>query len=133
MATRLDWEIHQVDVKSAYLNVKLNEEVYMIPPRVLKLGQEGMVCKLKKALYGLKQASCEWYKTLKKVFYKMGYSRSNVDHSVFYIHSKKMHVIVAVATDDIAVMGTSLSAIEDFKRGLSSHFDISDMGKIHQL
>jgi hypothetical protein len=47
MATQLDWEIHQVDVKSAYLNAKLNEEVYMIPPRG-KPGQEGMVCKLKR-------------------------------------------------------------------------------------
>jgi hypothetical protein len=130
MATQLDWEIHQVDVKSAYLNAKLNEEVYMIPPQgVLKPGQEGMVCKLKKALYGLKQAGREWYKTLKEVFYKMGYSRSNVNHSVFYIHSEKAHVIVAV--DDMAVAGTPLSAIEDFKRGLLSHFDISDMGKIH--
>jgi hypothetical protein len=78
-----------------------------------------MVCKLKKALYSLKQAGREWYKTLKEVFYKMGYSRSNVDHFIFYIHSEKVHVIVAVATDDMAVAGTLLSAIEDFKRGLS--------------
>jgi hypothetical protein len=62
----------------------------MIPPQgVSKPGQEGMVCKLKKALYGLKQAGREWYKTLKESFYKMGYSRSNVDHSIFYIHSEK--------------------------------------------
>jgi hypothetical protein len=69
----------------------------------------------KKALYGLKQAGREWYKTLKEVFYKMGYSRSNVNHSIFYIHSEKVHVIVAVAIDDMAVADMPLSAIEDFK------------------
>jgi hypothetical protein len=68
MAAQLDWELHQVDVKSVYLNAKLSKEVYMIPPQgVLKPGQEGMICKLKRALYGLKQAGCEWYKTLKEV------------------------------------------------------------------
>ena len=64
-AAQQDWEMHQVDVKSAYLNAPLDEEVYMFPPvGILKPGQERMVCKLKKALYGLKQAGREWQKTL---------------------------------------------------------------------
>jgi len=51
-AAQQDWEMHQVDVKSAYLNAPLEEEVYMTPlPRVLKPGQEGMVCRLLKSLY----------------------------------------------------------------------------------
>jgi hypothetical protein len=61
----------------------------------------------------------------------MGYSRSNVDHSIFYIHSEKAHVIVVVATDDMAVAGMPLSAIKDFKRGLSNYFNILDIGEIH--
>ena len=64
-AAQQGWEIHQVDIKSTYLNVPLREEVYMLPPAgLLKPGQQGFVCKLKKALYGLKQARCEWKKTL---------------------------------------------------------------------
>ena len=56
-AAQQDWEMHQVNVKSTYLNAPLDEEVYMLPPAgILKPGQENMVCKLKRALYGLKQA-----------------------------------------------------------------------------
>ena len=56
-----DWEMHQVDVKSAYLNAMLEDDIYMVAPEgVLKPGQEGKVCKLLKAIYGLKQAGCEW-------------------------------------------------------------------------
>ena len=56
-AMQQDWEMHQVDMKSAYLNVPLDEEVYMLPPAgILKPGQENMVCRLIKALYRLKQA-----------------------------------------------------------------------------
>ena len=56
-AAHQDWEVEHVDVKSAYLNAPLKEEIYMKPPRgVLKLGQEGKVLKLLKGLYGSKQA-----------------------------------------------------------------------------
>ena len=85
-ATQQDWEMHQVNVKSAYLNVLLYEEVYMLPPAgTLKPGQENMVCKLKKALYGLKQAGCEWQKTLTTMFTnELGFKQSAVDHSIFF-------------------------------------------------
>jgi hypothetical protein len=62
LAAQLDWELHHVDIKSAYLNTTLDEEVYMMPPHgVLKPDKQEKVCKLKKALYGLKQAGREWY------------------------------------------------------------------------
>lgn len=62
-ATQHDLKIHQIDIKSAYLNAPLEEVVYMHPPkRYLKPGQEGMVCQLLKCLYGLKQAGRGWYK-----------------------------------------------------------------------
>ena len=78
-----DWEMHQVDVKSAYLNVPLNEEVYLFPPAgILKPGQENMVCKLKKALYGLKQAGQEWQKTLTAIFIdKLGFQSTTQSSS----------------------------------------------------
>ena len=78
--------MHQVDVKSAYLNVPLDEEVYMLPPGgILKPGQESMVCKLKKALYGLKQAGQEWQKTLTTIFInKLGFQQLAVDHLIFF-------------------------------------------------
>jgi hypothetical protein len=103
----------------------------MTPPHgVLKPNKQGKVCKLKKALYGLKQAGREWYKTLATVILDIGYSRSNVDHSVFYRKTTHSHVIVAVATDDMAIAGTPLNAIDDFKSKIGHHFDISDMDEL---
>ena len=132
LAAQMDWEIHQIDIKSAYLNAPLKEEVYMHPPRgVLKAGQEGKVCRLRKAMYGLKQAGHEWYETLAAVFYQLGYSRSSVDHSVFYKRISGEIVIVTVATDDMAVIGSTIDVVKSFKRGIASHFGVADLGKIH--
>src|SRR6202040_4155017 len=88
-AAQQDWEMHQVDVKSAYLNAPLKEEVSMTPPPgVLKPGQEGMVCWLRKSLYGLKQADCECHKMLTSTLVKeMEFQQSAVDHSVYFRRS----------------------------------------------
>ena len=104
-AAQQDWEIHQVDIKSAHLNVPLEEEVYMVPPvGLLKPGQEKLVCKLKKALYGLKQAGCEWQKMLTAVMTNdLGFKHSVVDHSVYFRCSGDEHTIIVVATDDMVV------------------------------
>ena len=74
-AVHQDWEIEHVDVKSAYLNAPLKEEIYMQPPRgVLKPGQEGKVLRLLKGLYGLKQAGRGWCIKMARTFMnKMGF------------------------------------------------------------
>ena len=67
-AAHQDWEIEHIDVKSAYLNAPLKEEIYMKPPHgILKSGQEGKVLRLLKGLYGLKQAGRGWYLEMSKV------------------------------------------------------------------
>jgi len=131
-AAQEDWEIHQVDVKSAYLNAPLEETVYMLPPPgVLRPGQEGMVCHLKKGLYGLKQAGRGWQKMLTAVFINdLGFKRSAVDHSVFILKTDKEHTVVAVATDDMAVTSRRISDVAKFKSELRKHFDITDLGEM---
>jgi hypothetical protein len=62
VAARLDLELHQLDIKTAFLNGDLKEEIYMDQPDGLQIkGQEGKVCRLKKSLYRLKQSSRQWY------------------------------------------------------------------------
>jgi hypothetical protein len=130
-AAQRDLEIHQIDIKSAYLNAPLEELVYMHPPkRYLKPGQEGMVCRLLKCLYGLKQAGRGWYKEMASAFDQIGFSRSGVDHSLFVRRSATEETSVAVATDDMAIASSTTDSIQRFKTEIAQFFDITDMGEI---
>ena len=127
-----DWEIHHVDIKSAYLNAPLKEKVYMkLPPGVLNPWEEGKVCRLLKGLYRLHQAGRGWYKEMAGVFVnKLGFKKSAVDHSVFYQRMKDEHTIVVVATDDMAITLKWLQDIEKLKDELRQHWKISDLGEL---
>ena len=131
-AAHQDWEIEYIDIKSAYLNVLLKEEIYMKPPRgVLKSGQEGKVLRLLKGLYGLKQAGRGWYLEMSKVLMKdMGFKRSCIDHSVFYKKEGHEHTIITVATDNMAVTSRRKSDTMKFKSNVRQHWEITDHGPI---
>jgi hypothetical protein len=131
-AAEQDWEIEHIDIKSAYLNAPLKETIYMKPPQgVLKPGQEGKVCRLLKGLYGLKQAGRGWYQEMSKVFMKdLGFTRSAVDHSIFFRRSDKEHTIVAVATDNMAVTSKCMEDAIKFKSEIKRYWDINNNGPI---
>ena len=131
-AAKQDWEIEHVDVKSAYLDALLKETVYMQAPRgVLKKGEEGKVLRLVKGLYGLKQAGRGWYLEMMRVFVEnLGFRRSKANHSVFYWKEGDGHTIVAVATDDMAVMSKRKVDTQNFKSEIRKHWEITDNGTI---
>ena len=100
-----DWEIHQIDVKSAYLCAPLKEQIFIKPLHgVLKPGQEGKVCHLLKGLYGLKQAGCGWYQELMKVLVgELGYMELLLDHLVFHRRQGTEYTTIAIVMDDMVV------------------------------
>ena len=76
--------IHQMDVVSAFLNGKLDEEIYMEQPDgYVVAGKENLVCKLKKSLYGLKQSPWCWYSAFKDYLESMGFKQSEADPCVY--------------------------------------------------
>jgi Reverse transcriptase (RNA-dependent DNA polymerase) len=131
-AAHQDWEIEHADMKSAYLNAELKETIYMkAPGGVLKPGQEGKVLRLKKGLYGLKQVGRGWHLEMSRVFVKeLGFTRLAIDHSMFYRRDGGMHVIVAVATDDMAVTSKRAVDAERFKSDIRKFWEITDHGPI---
>ncbi|KAJ0899334.1 putative RNA-directed DNA polymerase [Helianthus annuus] len=77
LIAHFDLKLHQMDVKTAFLNGDLDEDVYMKQPEGFKPeGQEHLVCKLKKSIYVLKQASCQWYLKFDKVMKKQGFMKN---------------------------------------------------------
>ena len=80
LATKHKWKIHQLYVKSSFLNGELKEEDYFLQPiGFVKKGQKHIVCRLKKALYGLKQALRSWYVKIDSFFYQKGFAKSKSD------------------------------------------------------
>ena len=79
-----DWEVHHVDVKGAYLQGDLEEEIYMRPPKGVKVeGNEDFVWRLLKSLYGLKQAGRNWKKKLETVLLEFGFVKSDADDCLY--------------------------------------------------
>ena len=78
------WKVCQMDIKSAYLNGSISEDIYMQQPRGYEeKGGENKIAKLKKGLYGLKQAGQEWYAMLHDFLIQLGFCQTHADHSVF--------------------------------------------------
>ena len=128
LAASEDWELHQMDVKSAYLNSPIDTPVFMrLPPGYT---QKGKVAKVNRGLYGLRQSGNLWHKTLTSAFENLGLTRSAVDHGVFYSHDNEGTTIVCSSTDDFAIAATSISRMTKFKTNLGNHFEMSDLGEL---
>ena len=113
-----NWPLHQLDVKNAFLNRDLEEEVYMISPPGFeeRCGNE-RVCILKKSLYGLKQSPRAWFERFGKVIKRYGYIQSQADHTMFYKHSNDDKIaILIVYVDDIVLTGDDYDELTKLKR-----------------
>jgi hypothetical protein len=83
LALQLDFDIRHVDVKCAFLNGSLNEQIYVEQPEIINDGNPQHVWLLHKALYGLKQAGRQWHLHLKDVMLSLHYSRAGYDPALF--------------------------------------------------
>jgi len=134
LAASQGWCIHQMDVKTAFLQGNLKEEVYMEQPHGLeKKGEEAKVCKLKKSIYGLKQSPRAWYERLEMELRSWGFKRFESDHSVFVRGNGQDQVILAVYVDDLIISGPTFTRVNQVKEELSGTFKMVDMGELTYL
>ncbi|KAJ0547946.1 putative RNA-directed DNA polymerase [Helianthus annuus] len=118
-----------MDVKTAFLNGDLDEDVYMKQPEGFKPeGQEHLVCKLKKSIYGLKQASRQWYLKFDEVMKRQGFMKNQVDQCTYLKMSGSNFTILVLYVDDILLASNSLDMLHESKRLLSHNFDMKDLG-----
>ena len=138
MANQLALELHQVDIKGAYLNGELNdnEVLYMQFLPGYKPHDAGTrVLRLKKTLYGLKQSGHRWYQKLSSIFDSFNFTKCSVDQAVFFKADtlKNEITVVAVHIDDCTIAASNTHLIEDFKAGLCRHVKVTDLGKLHWM
>lgn len=123
-----------MDIKTAFLNGFLSEEIYMDQPEGFKVtGMKHLVCKLIKSQYGLKQAPRVWYYTLYEFMLECGFTRLIKDHCVFIRRSKHSVIIVSAYVDNLLVMETPSSVMHDMKQKLKDRFHMTDFGGIKYL
>jgi hypothetical protein len=130
LAASYDLEIHQMDVKTAFLNGDLEEEIYMVQPEgfVVK-GKEDLVCKLNKSLYGLKQASRAWYQKMDQAMLSAGFLRLQADTCVYVLRRDGLVIFVALYVDDLLLLSNSLSELISLKQELAKKFEMKDLGE----
>jgi hypothetical protein len=125
-------EIHQMDVKTAFLNGELDVVIYMEQPEgFVQKGREHLVCKLRKSLYGLKQSGRAWYECIHIFFVNKGFTRSHADHSLYVLQTCHYIVIVIIYVDDLIILASNVDVINELKASLESEFEMSDLGELH--
>ncbi|GJZ69159.1 retrotransposon protein, putative, ty1-copia subclass [Tanacetum coccineum] len=130
VASFYDYEIWQMDVKTAFLNGYLSEEVYMEQPEgFVNLKYPNRVCKLKRSIYGLKQASRQWNKRFDNEIKKFGFTQ-NYDEPCVYLKASGSNVTFLILyVDDILIMGNNIPMLQGVKSYLGRCFAMKDLGE----
>ena len=130
LVAHFDLELRQMDVKIAFLNGDLSEEVYMLQLESFKEnGKENMVCRLKRSIYGLKQASCQWYLKFDKIVTFFGFIENKFDQCVYMKVGGGKFIFMVLLIDDILLARSDVNLLNDTKHLLSANFDMKDLGE----
>jgi hypothetical protein len=125
------FKIYQMDVKSAFLNGVIQEEVYVRqPPGFESPKYPDRVYTLSKTLYRLKQAPQAWYARLKTFLLEHGYVMGSVDKTIFTLNHGTDFLLVEIYVDDIIFGGSSHSLVSRFQEMMESEFQMSMMGEL---
>ena len=106
LSTQMGWRIHEMDVKTAFLNGIIEEEVYIEQLEGFEtFDRESHVCRLKRALYGLKQAPHAWYTQIDNYFTGPGFTKSEADENLYQILVEGKLLIIVLYVDDLILTG----------------------------
>lgn len=130
LAANHDWPLFQLDVKNAFLNGELEEEVYMDLPPGFNSNGDNKVCLLKKSLYGLKQSPRAWFGRFTKAILNFGYKQAHSDHTLFFKRQHTGLTILIVYVDDIVLTGDDKTEIQSVKNKLAAEFELKDLGNL---
>ena len=117
-----------MDVKSAFLNGDLNEEVYVEQPAgFVKTGNEHKVLRLKKALYGLHLAPRAWNSKLNDTLLSLNFKRSLCEYAIYTKRRREAQLLIRVYVDDLIIIDASGEDIREFKEEMADAFKMSDL------
>nr|GEZ61033.1 ribonuclease H-like domain, reverse transcriptase, RNA-dependent DNA polymerase [Tanacetum cinerariifolium] len=116
IAANNKWEVHHLDVKSAFLHGDLKEEVYVTQPEgFIKKEDNGKVYKLEKALYGLRQTPRAWNIKLDNTLKSLNFEKCALEQTIYTRSTKDSLLLIGVYVDDLIITGTPKREIDKFK------------------
>ena len=125
------WKLYQMDVKTAFLNGNIDQEVFIEQPEGFVLhSRESHVCGLRKALYGLKEAPKVWYERIDRFLKDLGFQKSDVDSNIYLRVIKNQPLFLVLYVDDLFLTGED-SLINWCKKELKNEFEMKDLGLLH--
>jgi hypothetical protein len=123
--------IHQMDVKTTFLNMIIEEEVYIEKPQGFEVhGRESRVCRIKKSLYRLKHPPREWYSRNDRYLQSMGFTKSEADPNLYFILVGVDPLILVLYVNDLFLIGVE-ELIAGCKAYLNNEFEMKEIGLIH--
>jgi Reverse transcriptase (RNA-dependent DNA polymerase) len=123
-----------VDVRTAYLYSKLDEEIYMRQPKgFITTGQENKVIRLQRALCGLKQAGLAWWKELSQSMKVLGFKRLNSDARIFVCREGTKLIVAVVYVDDAMFFSKNKKLVDKKKALFMNKWECRDLGEVKEF
>ena len=130
IAAQLKCKVYQMDIKTAYLNAAIDEDIYLEQPEGFNKGK-GLYCHLLKSLYGLKQSGRNWYKLLSNFLVKLGFQPSKADQCLFVKVINNVYYYVAIWVDDIIYFSADPGFHNAFQQQMATEFTIGECGELN--
>ena len=131
LAAQNDLILHQMDVKTAYLNAPIDCEIYMEQPEGFAIpsnSEDVLVCKLNKSLYGLKQSGRNWNGMLHSYLCENSFVQSDVDNCVYVKHMDDKMIVIVIWVDDLIIGASNDLLLRETKKMLKNRFKMKDLG-----
>lgn len=112
----MNLELHQLDVKTTFLNGELKEDIFMIQSEGFQnIKHEEKVYRLKKSVYGLKQSSKQWYLKFHQAILKIRYEMSLLNHCIYIWKNYNKLALLSLYVDDILLTSNCLDVMNETK------------------
>lgn len=136
IAAQYGLELHQMDVKTAYLHAPIDCEIYIEQPEGFEVKSEmgeKLVCKLNKSLYSLKQLGQNWNKMLQDFLGENDFIQNPADHCVYSKQTGNEKIILLIWVDDHIIAASDNQTLRNVKKRLEEKFKMKDLGKLQHF
>ena len=131
LAAKYSLSVHQMDVKTAFLNGLLDEDIYMVQPGGhVDEDHPDFVGQLKRSLYGLTQSPRTWNQTIDKFMLELDFKKCETDHCIYVKRADQDMILVALYVDDLVLASNNDELLKSTKKVLGDRFDMTDLGNL---